>query len=82
MGVIDKKLMPVSEKKFPAPCANNRNHLPLPFAFDATEFEGAYCTAHRTLVQIFSDSVLGGQSFFFQYLKNALSGDIDLSAYL
>jgi hypothetical protein len=73
MGIIEEKLVPVSEKKFPAPCANNRNHLPLLFALFATKFEGAYCTAHGTFVQIFPDSMPGGQSFFFQYLKNALS---------
>jgi hypothetical protein len=65
--------MSVSEKQFPTPRTNNWNPLPLLFAFDTTELEGAYCTAHGTFVQIFPDSMPGGQSFFFQYLKNALS---------
>ena len=82
MGIIDEKLMSVSVKKFPASCANNRNHLPLFFALFATEFEGAYCAAHGTFVQIFSDSMLGGEAFCLQYLKNALSRNVDLLAYL
>ena len=81
-GIIDEKLMSVSVKKFPASCANNRNHLPLLFALFATEFESAYCAAHGTFVQIFSDSMLGGEPFCFQYLENALSCNVDLLAYL
>jgi hypothetical protein len=82
MRVIDEKLMSVSEKQFPTPRTNNWNPLPLLFAFDTTELEGAYCTAHGTLIQIFPDSMLGWEPFVFQYLKNALSRDVDLLAYL
>jgi hypothetical protein len=81
MGIIEEKLVPVSEKKFPAPCANNRNHLPLLFALFATKFEGAYCTAHGTLIQIFPDLMLGWEPFVFQYLVNTLPGYINLSGY-
>jgi hypothetical protein len=82
MGIIDEKLMSVSVKKFPASCANNRNHLPLFFALFATEFEGAYCAAYGTFVQIFPDSTPRGEPFFFQYLENTLSRDVELFAYL
>jgi hypothetical protein len=45
-------------------------------------FEGAYCAAHGTFVQIFPDSMPRGEPFFFQYLENALSRDVELFAYL
>jgi hypothetical protein len=82
MRIIDEKLMFVSVKKFPASCAHNRNHLPSFFTLFATEFEGAYCAAYGTFVQIFSDSMLGGEAFCFQYLENTLSRDVKLFAYL
>jgi hypothetical protein len=81
MRVIDEKLMSVSEKQFPTPRTNNWNPLPLLFAFDTTELEGAHCTAHGTLIQIFPDSMLGWEPFVFQYLVNTLPGYINLSGY-
>ena len=82
MGIIDEKLVPVSVKQLATLGADNRNLSPFIFAFFAAEFEGAYRAAHGTFVQIFPDSMPGGEPFLFQYLKNSLSRDIDLMAYL
>jgi hypothetical protein len=74
----------VPEKKLPASCTDNWDLSVLLLAFITAKFICADFAAYKAAILVFInrlDQMFGGQTFFLEYLKNALSGDADKPTY-